>query len=77
MPTNDFELTVPNLYIHSTDTKVRLTNVEDTVHSVEDDMTAIQVENDEMQQRLTVLEETVTGIHIGSCICFLRQSNIL
>ena len=36
-----------------------MSDLEDIVDSVEDDMTALQVENDEMQQRLTVLEETV------------------
>ena len=41
-----------------------MSDLEDTVDSVEDVMTAQETENDEMQQRLTVLEETVIGMII-------------
>ena len=36
-----------------------MSELEDIVDSVEDDMTDLEVENTEIQQRLTVLEETV------------------
>ena len=38
-----------------------INNLEDIVDSVEDSMMALETENNEMQQRLTVLEETVIG----------------
>ena len=41
-----------------------MSDLEDIVDSVDDDVTALNVENDEMQQRLTVLEEAVVGMFI-------------
>ena len=44
--------------------EVSMSDLEDTIDTVEDSMTAVETENDEMQQRLTVLEETVIGMLI-------------
>ena len=42
-----------------------MSNLEDTVDTVEDGMAAFEVENDEIQQRLTILEETVIGMTLS------------
>ena len=42
--------------------QLSMSDLEDIVDSVEDDVTALNVENDEIQQRLIVLEETLIGI---------------
>ena len=39
-----------------------MTDLEDTVDTVEDSVIALETENDEIGQRLTVLEETVIGM---------------
>ena len=41
-----------------------MSDLEDTVDTVEDSMTVLATENDEMQQRLTILEEAVIGMPI-------------
>ena len=38
-----------------------MSDLVDTVDTVEDSVMAIEVENDEIQQRLTMLEENVIG----------------
>ena len=42
--------------------QLSMSDLEDIVDSVEDDVTALNVENDEIQQRLIVLEEILIGI---------------
>ena len=44
--------------------QISMSDLEDTVDTVEDSMTALETENAEIQHRLTVLEETVIGIII-------------
>ena len=52
--------------------EVSMSDLEDTVDSVKDSMMAIETENDEIQQRLTVLEEAVIGKVVDAleCACF-------
>ena len=38
-----------------------MSDLEDTVDTVEDGITVLETENDEIQQRLTLLEETIIG----------------
>ena len=64
--THDTDIT--NLDETMTMLQVSMSDLEDIVDSVEDDVTALNVENDEIQQRLTVLEETLIGTG-----CSLRQ----
>ena len=46
-------------------------DLKDTVDSVEDDGAALNAENDEIKQRLTLLEETVMGMLIYALFYFL------
>ena len=64
--THDTDIT--NLDETMTTLQVSMSDLEDIVDSAEDDVTALNVENDEIQQRLTVLEETLIGTG-----CSLRQ----
>ena len=49
--------------------QISMSDFEDTVDAVEDTMTALETENDEIQQRLAVLEDTMIGMFIYPILC--------
>ena len=57
---------ITNLDETMTTLQASMSDLEDTVDTVEDGVAAIDVENDEIQQRLTVLEENVIGAGCSS-----------
>ena len=62
MQTQDVD--IGNLDETMTTLQVSMSDLENTVDVVEDDVTALTVENDEIQDRLSVLEEAVIGTRV-------------